>query len=111
MASLVMSYLAMFALLHLLQELLRVEIFYDATVQTIFDGSTKRKNLLLLFFQEAETGTNHFAGVVVTPARDTGLNEIFEMRTKGNGCRFHTQHVNATKLPIFHNNTNHRWQR
>ena len=35
---LVMSNLAMFALLHLQQEILRIEIFHNTTIQTLFDG-------------------------------------------------------------------------
>ena len=99
-----MSYFAIFAHLHLLQEILRIEILHNATVQPFFDSRSKSRHFPFPILQQTEAGTDHLAGVVITPARDGGLNEFFEVLAERNGCCFHKQLcVYITKLPIFHN--------
>ena len=50
-ASLLMSYFSMSACLHLPQEILRIEILYNPTANTLFDGRAERSYLLLIILK------------------------------------------------------------
>ena len=81
-----------------MQVFLRIEIFNNTTVQSLFDGRAERSHFLLLIFQKPKARTHHLAGVVITPAHDACLNEFLEMRSKCDGCRFHTNAIYRSKV-------------
>ena len=73
---------------HLLQVFLRIEIFYNTTFHSIFDGRAERSQSLFPVFQKAKAGAHYLAGIVIAPAQDACLDEFLEMRPKCYGCRF-----------------------
>ena len=48
----------------------------------------------IVVLEHSQTGTDHFAGVIVSTLRNLSLDEVLEVRTKCNGCCFHIFHPN-----------------
>ena len=65
--------------LQLLQVGLEVKVFYIPACFTFLYGSTESCYLLLILLQPPEPGTNHLAGIRITPAKDTGLDKLVKM--------------------------------
>ena len=83
-ASLDILYFIFPRLIQLPQKNIRIKVLNDSAFLSIFQSSTDSGKTVLFFFEPPESGTYHFAGVIITPSGNVGTDKLLKMRSQSN---------------------------
>ncbi len=76
----------------------RIKVLNDSAFLSIFQSSTDSGKTVLFFFEPPESGTYHFAGVIITPSGNVGTDKLLKMRPQSNSySSWHKQSIYTLK--------------
>ena len=60
----------------------RIKILCNTAVKAFLNGFLQCQDLTLVIFKKAQSGTNYFTGIVITPLGYLSLDKIIKIRTE-----------------------------